>query len=293
MISIAIIPCFKVKSKIISVLKKSCFFFDLVICVDDKCPQKTGEFIKKKFKNKKIIVLKNKKNLGVGGALKTGFKYCKKFNPKVIVKLDGDNQINPQEANKISKKLIHSHFDYAVGSRFKNRKNYRRMPWTRWYGNKFLSYISRISSGLYHIDDFLNGLIAIKYEKLKDINLNNVKNDFRFETSMLFNASKKKFKISSIPMNVKYFKKRSNFNPVNEFISFALFNLFNFFQRVYEEYFKKINFGSFSLVISFLIFFKFTKKIFYLNYFDKGLLYFMIFFILIFFVIDISRKKEE
>lgn len=291
--SIAIIPCFKVKSKIISVLKKSCFFFDLVICVDDKCPEKTGEFIKKKFKNKKIIVLKNKKNLGVGGALKTGFKYCKKFKPKVIVKLDGDNQINPKEAQKISKKLMYSNFDYVVGSRFKNIKNYKRMPLTRWYGNKILSYISRISSGLYHVDDFLNGLIAIKYEKLKDINFENIKNDFRFETSMLFNASKKKFKISSIPMNVKYFKKRSNFNPADEIISFAIFNLFNFFYRLFEEYFKKINFGSLSLVISILIFFKFAKKILYLSYFDIGLLYFAIFFLLIFFVIDISKEKRE
>lgn len=291
--TIAIIPCFKVKSKIISVLKKSCFFFDLVICVDDKCPEGTGDFIKKNFKSKKIIVLKNKKNLGVGGALKTGFKYCKKFKPKIIVKLDGDNQINPKEAQKISKKLLHSKYDYAVGSRFKNKNNFKRMPLIRWYGNKFLSYFSKISSGLYHIDDFLNGLIAIKYEKLKKIKLDKIENDFRFETSILFNASRKKLKILSMPMNVKYFKKRSNFNPSNELMSFVKFNLFNFFQRLFEDYIKILNFGSVSLIFAFYTFFILIKNIVYENNFYLGFLYFTVFFILIFFIIDISENKGK
>ena len=73
--TIAIIPCFKVKYKILGVVKKSLNLFDLLICIDDCCPEKSGDHILKNIKNKKVIVIKHKYNKGVGGALKTGFKY--------------------------------------------------------------------------------------------------------------------------------------------------------------------------------------------------------------------------
>ena len=82
-----------------------------------------------------------------------------------------------------------------------------------------ISIVSKIFR-LYHIDDFLNGLIAIKFDKLKKLSIDDIKDDFLFETDMLFKISRNKFKTSSYPMKVKYFKNNSNFRPSKEFFKF-------------------------------------------------------------------------
>ena len=45
---------------------------DKIIIIDDCCPQKTGEYAKKNFNLKKIIIIRNRKNLGIGGATVIG-----------------------------------------------------------------------------------------------------------------------------------------------------------------------------------------------------------------------------
>jgi dolichol-phosphate mannosyltransferase len=291
--TVAIIPCYKVKSKIKYVIKKSLNLFDLIICVDDNCPENSGNKILKEFKNKKIVLIKKKSNSGVGGAFKTGLNYCKKINPKVIVKIDGDNQISPGDAKIITERLLSSNYDYVVGNRFKSNINFTAMPLTRWYGNKFISYFSKICSGLYHIDDFLNGLIAIKYKTLKKINLNDIKNDFRFETSFLFNISKKNLKVGQIPMKVKYFKNKSNFVVRNEYLKFLKYNFYNFIQRIIIDYIKRPNLGTIALFFSFTIFFIILINILFYYKTTIQLIYLFVFFTTVFFILDISARKGK
>ena len=73
----AVIPCFNVGS-IIKLINKTLPHVDKIIIIDDCCPRKTGEIVTNFFKKKKIIVLLNKKNLGVGGAVKRGYLYSLK-----------------------------------------------------------------------------------------------------------------------------------------------------------------------------------------------------------------------
>ena len=74
MITIAIIPCYKTKDKAAEIALKSLNYVDKVVCVDDNCPYKTFEFLSKKIKNDNLIIIKNKINLGVGGAFKVGLE---------------------------------------------------------------------------------------------------------------------------------------------------------------------------------------------------------------------------
>ena len=48
--TVVVIPCFKVKKKILHVVKKCIKYFDYIICVDDCCPENSGNYIKRKFK---------------------------------------------------------------------------------------------------------------------------------------------------------------------------------------------------------------------------------------------------
>ncbi len=57
-------------------------------------------------------------NLGIGGAVQTGFKYAKQFGFKIAVQVDGDGQHDARFLNKIIAPLVNNKADMAIGSRF-------------------------------------------------------------------------------------------------------------------------------------------------------------------------------
>ena len=74
----AVIPCFNVGSSVIKLINKTLPHVDKIIIIDDCCPRNTGEKVNKFFKkNNKVVVLLNKKNLGVGSNQKRIFVFIK------------------------------------------------------------------------------------------------------------------------------------------------------------------------------------------------------------------------
>lgn len=69
-----VIPCFKVKAHILSVLPKTYEWADKVYVVDDSCPEKTGDFVEANVNDPRVVVIRNEKNLGVGGAVMAGYR---------------------------------------------------------------------------------------------------------------------------------------------------------------------------------------------------------------------------
>lgn len=278
---IVLIPIYKVKfrrlKKIVKYLNKKVF---QIICIDDCCPFKTGKKLEK-LNLKKLKIIYNQKNLGVGGAMKEGFKFIKKINYDYAVKIDGDGQLNPNDALNMCKYAYNNKIDYTIGTRFDKKKgNKKNMPKIRWYGNIILSFFSRIASAQYQIQDFLNGMICISSKNLQKINLKNIKDNFLFETSMIYENTRNNNSTDNFPINVKYFKENSNFNPSKEIIKFILFNTKKFFKRIYTFYFlKKIKLNSFIILIN----------IFCLIFFLKHLIFFSSAkYVLILFIINIK-----
>ena len=187
----AVIPCFNVGKNIITLVKKTLKYVDKIVIVDDCCPLNTGNIVKKTFKNnKKIFVIKNLNNLGVGGAVKKGYKFSLKKKSKYIIKLDGDGQMDPKYINSFKKKIILLDADYIKGNRFFVSKDLFKMPTLRLIGNIGVSILGKFSTGYWHIFDFTNGYTMISAKILKKVNLNNIKNNYFFETDILFQLNK-------------------------------------------------------------------------------------------------------
>ena len=181
--NIVIIPCYKVKKTIIRVIDNIPSTIKKIIIIDDKCPEETGKYVIKNKKSKKIHVIINKKNLGVGGAMIKGYLYSKKFKPKFIFKVDGDNQIRSSEIKKFLSVIKKNRtIDCIKGNRFSKIKNFQEMPFLRFYGNKIVSLIGKIVTGYYHINDFTNGFFCISGNALNKINLKLISKDFFLKT---------------------------------------------------------------------------------------------------------------
>ena len=140
-----IIPVYNVGKNIIKFLDLMPDYIDQIYIIDDFCPLKTGEFALKNLKQKnKLNVIFNKKNLGVGGAMKIGYQKCLNSNFDIIVKIDGDNQMDPSEINKLVNPIILEDYDYVKGNRFLNSIKIDNYPRSRFYGNIFLSFITKL-----------------------------------------------------------------------------------------------------------------------------------------------------
>ena len=99
-----------------------------IIAVDDGCPEKSGEIVKKFSKaNKKIKVFFHKKNIGYGAAIKTGFK---KSKCDCIFAIDGDGEYDVKVLPKLLKKLENA--DLVITRRFKKKYSTWRniVSWT-------------------------------------------------------------------------------------------------------------------------------------------------------------------
>jgi len=232
--SIIIIPCYNVKDQILNVIKKiKLRNIYKVIVVDDFCPQKSGNFVEKKVKNKKIKVIYSKKNLGVGGAFKLGLNFAKKYKPNQIIKIDGDGQHDP----KLIEKFI-SHQKKYPNRMIKGRREMSffltKIPLKRFIGNYLITLVIRFITKNLQLNDVVNGFISLPKKIISKINFGSISSDFFFEQDLLIYISKKNFKINEIPISTKYFDQKSNLSEIKVILPFMkryiliIFGFYNF-----------------------------------------------------------------
>ena len=238
-----IIPVYNVGETIVDFINRIPNYIDNIYLIDDCCPLKTGEIAKEKILNyPKLSVIFNKKNLGVGGAVKVGYEKCLTDDSDIIVKIDGDNQMDPEQIAKLVDPIISMNIDYCKGNRFLNTLEIENYPTIRFYGNIFLSFMSKLSSGYWDIYDPVNGFTAIKSEILKKLNFNKIDSGYYFESDMLFNIYLLKGTVRDVPVNIKYFKNKiQNMNIMKESFNFFFKNLNRTFRRIKKIYLFLIN----------------------------------------------------
>ena len=113
-----VIPCYKVKNHILDVLGTVGKEISHIYIVDDACPEKSGEFVEKNTNDSRVRVLYHEKNKGVGGAVISGYKQAISDGVDIIVKVDGDGQMNPKYITKLILPIEAGEADYTKGNRF-------------------------------------------------------------------------------------------------------------------------------------------------------------------------------
>ena len=191
------------------------------------------------MKDKRIRVFFNKTNLGVGGAVMTGYKQALKDGIDIIVKVDGDGQMDPKLIPDFVKPIIEGKCDYTKGNRFFFLENVSKMPTLRLIGNAFLSLLTKISSGYWDLFDPTNGYTAISKKVLIHLPLEKVSKRFFFETDMLFRLNTIRAAVMDIPMNAKYDDEVSNLKVSRILFEFLFKHLRNFIKRVFYNYYLR------------------------------------------------------
>ncbi|NWF64705.1 MAG: glycosyltransferase family 2 protein [Chloroflexi bacterium] len=181
-----VIPSYRTDKEIQAVLKGIPAFVRHIIVVDDASPDSSADLVSAAAKrDKRITLLRHAKNQGVGGAMITGFKKALEFGVEIVIKVDGDGQMDPHYIPALIMPLLTGEADYAKGNRFRDFSALQQMPLVRRIGNLGLSFLTKAATGYWNIFDPTNGYFDIRAEMLAQLPLDKLDPGYFFETSML------------------------------------------------------------------------------------------------------------
>jgi len=251
MVAIAVVvPSFRVTDHILEVLAKIGPEVERIYVIDDACPDGSGKFVQKHSKDKRVKVLFHEANHGVGGAVVTGYKAALADGMDVVVKVDGDGQMDPGLILTIAKPVLEGNADYAKGNRFDSLENLFSMPKSRIFGNAVLSLWSKLSSGYWNVTDPTNGFTAIHRSALEAIQLDKLRKTYFFESDLLFRLSIVNAVVMDVPMVSVYGEEKSNLKIRKVIFEFPWRHNVNFLKRIfYKYYLREWSVASFELPV--------------------------------------------
>jgi dolichol-phosphate mannosyltransferase len=244
-----VIPAYRATAPILPVIAAVGAEIELIVVVDDGCPEGTGVTVANKCADKRVVVLMHGINQGVGGAFLTGMRYAISRGADIIVKVDADGQMNPAQVPALIHTIASGQADYVKGDRFFFLTNAASMPPVRRFGNLALSFLAKLSSGYWTIMDPTNGFFAIHARVAELLDDERIAKRFFFETDLLFHLGLIRAKVVEFPMRASYGNEVSNLRVSHQLGPFLAGHLRNTSRRIlYRYFFRDFSLASLQLV---------------------------------------------
>jgi glycosyltransferase involved in cell wall biosynthesis len=248
-----VIPAYRVSRHILGVLEGIGPEVHRIYVVDDGCPEESGELVQARCTDPRLRVLWHESNRGVGAAVITGYRAALRDGADVLVKVDGDGQMDPALIGDFTGPILAGQADYTKGNRFFDLEGLEQMPRMRLIGNAVLSFMNKVSSGYWDIFDPTNGYTAIHANVLQRLPLDKVGQRYLFETDMLFRLNILRAVVWDVPMQARYGDETSSMK-VSSVAAALLVNHFrNFAKRIfYNYYLRDVSIASIELPLGLL-----------------------------------------
>ena len=249
-----VIPCYRVAQQIIGVIREIGPEVSKIYVVDDACPEHSGNLVKDHVKDPRVSVIFHPENQGVGGAVITGYKAALEVDAEIIVKLDGDGQMDPRKIITLIQPIRDGEADYVKGDRLDSLTGLAQMPSIRLIGNAGLTLLNKISSGYWNVKDPTNGFTAIHADVLKTLHLDKLSKRFFFESDMLFRLNISRAVVQDVPIDALYSDEKSNLRIFKVLLQFPWKLFVNFHKRLfYNYYLRDISAASIELPVGALL----------------------------------------
>lgn len=244
------IPCYGVREQILGVLASIGPHVDAIYVVDDACPEKTGDHVAGHCRDPRVKVLLNESNLGVGGATMRGYRAALADGMDIVVKLDGDGQMDAALIPALVRPIAEGRADYAKGNRFFDLEDLARMPRLRLFGNAVLSLVNKVASGYWDTMDPTNGFTAIHAAVARALPFDKIANDYFFESDMLFRLATLRAAVVDVPMPARYGDEKSNLRIGRVAFTFPGRYFVRALKRLFYGYFlRDFNAGTVQVVV--------------------------------------------
>jgi len=160
---VAIIPAYNEEETLPDIINRTAPYVDDVIVVNDASTDATEDVARKHADS----VITHPKNMGVGGAVHTGYLAAIRSEYDVVIQIDGDGQHDPSYIPEIVDRLLKDEADMIIGSRWLN-ESYQEYSFVRRAGIKFFTHEANLIGGL-SITDVTSGFRGYRTCILDDL----------------------------------------------------------------------------------------------------------------------------
>ena len=234
-----VVPAYNEERLIDRVIETMPDYVDHIVVVDDRSQNGTAETVRRYLlqMSERLLVIQHETNLGVGGAIATGYKWCRDHEMDVAVVMAGDAQMDPADLPALLDPVISGEVDYAKGNRLFTGDAWNEIPKIRYLGNSAMSLLTKIASGYWHVADSQCGYTAINLHALKAIDWDQMYRRYGQPNDLLVRLNIYDFRVRDVPVRPIYnIGEKSGVKPLRMIpgLSWLLFKLF--LHRMVQKY---------------------------------------------------------
>ena len=212
---------------------------DRIIVVNDGSSDRTVEQAQE-VGDARVEVLSHERRSGVGAATLTGYRRALAEGLDVVVVMNGDNQMDPDDLPALVAPVARGELDYAKANRLFTGQAWELIPKTRFFGNAVLSMLTKIASGYWHVADSQSGYTVVSREMLERLDLDRVYTSYGFPNDMLVHLNVWNARVRDFPSRPIYgVGERSNMRYRHVVPRIAWLLVRGFFWRLWEKYVKR------------------------------------------------------
>jgi len=211
---------------------------DRIIVVNDASTDLTVELVEEMVeRDSRICLMEHEVNQGVGGAIVTGYKSALDLKMDITVVMAGDAQMDPKDFLNIIEPIATGNADYTKGNRLFYGDAWNMIPHYRYLGNSFLSLMTKIASGYWHIADSQSGYTAISLIALRRLRLNKIYKRYGMPNDLLIKLNQHDFRVKDVHIRPVYNVGEKSGIKLVEVIPKITWILFKgFWQRLFLKY---------------------------------------------------------
>ncbi len=162
-----VVPCHDEESQIERTLRTMPGFVDRIVVVDDASADATSDVVRRVAAvDGRVHLIRHERNCGVGGAISTGYVWCRDNDIDIAVVMAGDGQMDPEDLPALLDPVVEDRADYAKGNRLVTGEAWKKIPHSRYLGNSALTLLTKIASGYWHVTDSQTGYTALNRRAL-------------------------------------------------------------------------------------------------------------------------------
>jgi len=212
---------------------------DRIIVVDDGSSDRTSECARE-LGDPRVEVISHERRSGVGAATLTGYRRALAEGLDVVVVMNGDNQMDPEDLPTLVGPVARGELDYSKANRLSTGQAWQLIPKTRFLGNAVLSMLTKIASGYWHVADSQSGYTVLSRQMLEQLDLDHIYTNYGFPNDMLVHLNVWNARVRDFPSRPIYgVGEQSNMRYRHVVPRIAWLLVRGFFWRLWEKYVKR------------------------------------------------------
>jgi glycosyltransferase involved in cell wall biosynthesis len=234
-----VVPAYNEEKLIGKVIETTPDYVDYVVIVDDLSKDQTVSVVDGYVDsgNGRIVLICMEKNVGVGGAIAEGYKWCRDHKIDATAVMAGDAQMDPNDLPALLDPVVNGEVDYTKGNRLFTGEAWQKIPKTRYMGNAALSLLTKIASGYWHVADSQTGYTVANYKVLSTIDLDRIYKRYGMPNDMLVKLNIYNFRVRDVEIKPIYgIGEKSGIRPLLIIPKFIVLLSRLFMLRMFQKY---------------------------------------------------------